>query len=210
MNNYEIEISISDSISTEMESVTIDYMEATIDHFLNDENLKELPFIKSVNTIYKSIVSLRDRRFIVDVLNFFNYLNYSSHYERVKFVREHLFNPQEKEHFGRLISTCLEKSNSSRKPKLLADICRYCIEGKCSYSEVKKLIFIVDNVYYDDLQYLKRFTTGFFNEDSSEYYFHNLGLLKKIGEDLNGNGDLSGISYELTKYGLILKEILQN
>jgi hypothetical protein len=155
MDNHNIPDKIVDTvISPELIDTGIDIAEICLDKLLDEDFLKEIPFIKTIFGITKGIISVRDKIFMAKVVTFLVSLKDISKEDREFFSRKISEDAEFKRKVGNDLIQILDRLNDLKKPEILAIIFTYFLKNKIDYDDFRRLGSAVDSAFIDDLAVL--------------------------------------------------------
>jgi len=192
--------------SEQIGSLGRDLVEVTLDNFLNEGVLREIPVVKDVYNLAKAGWAMYDWLLLKKIINFLSELSNVSPEKRQSFVEDFEKNPQKKRVFEETLLLLIDRADSLEKPSILGRLLKHHILRNISYEDAMRLSFIVDRVYMSDLDYLTRFSSGIQRKPDIDASLQSAGLLKWAGMDGGNLGEpfSGGVIYELNDYGKML------
>lgn len=211
-----IEQSLLNSIEHEsLNDLAIEYTELSLDAFLEDGILKDIPFFGSLYKGIKGVLGIKDALFAQKVFKFLTQIASISFDERRRFIAKIESDSNEKIKVGQTLLLILDKLDDFDKPKIIGNLFSATIKSQITYDEFLRLSLIVQRAYYSDL--IKLNNSVNYSETTRDH-FSSIGLLvpkiKKVyggynkfivGSDtpeLVIEYELSSLSRKLYKYGL--------
>lgn len=144
-------------------SVSAEYLEMGIDSLLDEGVLKEIPVINTVYSSIKFCTSLWDARRTKNLIAFCYHMKDIPSFERIKYVNKAIY---EDKHFGERLLLTIEKIDDFDKIEMLKCIFRaYGHRDGIDYNTFRRLCICLENIYIEDLKYLKQCI------ESKETYF---------------------------------------
>lgn len=176
--------SIGNTIIDDNSDLLVDIGELGIDFVFDDSPLKEIPVVKTIYSIAKTGIAIRDRHLLNKTLIFINKLNsnnlsseeYNEYKSKLKEKDKNIY--KELEHIVIILDKLVEKE----KAVILANLYTAYINKKINFSEFKNFTLILDNFLLFD-----------------EY---NLGMLFKHDCQLKDMQDSYGTASRLISLGL--------
>ncbi len=204
------EISIINSIANDNTiEIASEIGELTLDQFMDDGILKEIPIIGSLYKTSKLVVGIRELLFAKKLYLFLSNLKSIPLEKRLTFVSKINENPKEKIKTGQRLILILEQLNDLDKPKIIANLFSAHIQEKITSEELYRLTSIVERAYLPDISSLEHF---YFKHNFEKMdYLTSLGIIG-INVYQPGSGTLQHggtiqnphISYVLNQLGISL------
>jgi hypothetical protein len=203
--------------------VSLDLAEMTIDSFLDQGIIREIPILKTVVSFFKSGICLRDALFLHKVTKFLLCLNNVSEENKQKFFQNLDENPNEIKKLGNTLVMIIERLDDLDKPEFLAKIFIAYINEKINFSEFRRLARAIDKACLDDINrllewsktHIKFYEDGRYSITGSQFFPELLdsGLISiestvDITVDEHGDG-AAELEFEISGFGIKLLEILQ-
>lgn len=198
------EQSLTSAISKEILNTSIDtsidYAELTIDEILTDDALKEIPIIKTLVSIAKIGISIKEKFFIKKLLSFLRELHSNSINEdklaafQSKFENEPKFRAKVTEQ----IMVYNDAFLNIEKAKVLAKLFKAYIEGKFDWEYFNYLSVCLNNAHPKAFKFLESLSHNNFKipEDPDER--------KKLSLERDGDNEAllysCGIAYEASAW----------
>lgn len=135
----------------------IDFAEINIDSFFDNSFLKELPLVKTIYSVAKTGIAIREKHFLKKTLIFIKQLNSNGiSNENYQKYKEKLKNNdkdkiKELEHALIIIDRYLEVN----KNIILGNLYFNYIDKNITWNQFQELSIIVDNIFLDDLKELE-------------------------------------------------------
>lgn len=209
----------------EVKDLSMDILEVCIDTILDNDILKELPFVKTVHAVAKTSISIKERFLVKKFLYFIN--GFQSHTIEQKEVdkRKLAIKNNEKWIYKEIeyIVIYLDNIDSTTKSKLLGILYNEYLNGKFDWEKFCQLIEIVNKMLSYDIplfvEFYKHCTStldknkGFYYDLTSYSRLTGLGLIEKdfdYGQDFSKYGNVfseGAYVYRITYSGKILGKI---
>ena len=174
-----------------------------------------IPIIKVFSTIHKVGKSFFDYKMCTRLFKFYLGCKNINQKERERFYNRNILG-KEKETGYRCIQL-LERLDSDEKAFIIGKLYVYCIENEYDLSSYFRICRIVEQCYFDDLQFLVHWKSNeticaknkLIPQEIVESLYRG-GLLSECGIDGGGfkPDDDEGVIYALNKYGEILLNIM--
>ena len=183
-----LEKSVRDSVLTnELENISKDILELTLDSFLDDGVLKDLPIFSFVYSFTKTTISIKERIFAKKILQFLFELKDTPQVKRQEFIEKIEKNEKSEAKFGETILMILDKADNLQKARLAGKLLAECIKGNISYEEFLKLTSILNRSYVPTLQKLADLKNNLLIQENEYEELFNLGLVTLKLEDVKDN-----------------------
>lgn len=135
--------------------ITPDLAEVALDHVLDDGIVKDIPVIRSLYSIYKTTISLRDRALIKKLLIFLSSLKSLLPEKKQKFKERINKDDKFKQKVGEHLLLILERLDDMGKPFLVANAFHAFLEELIDYETFQRLASAIDRSFFLDLKYLE-------------------------------------------------------
>ncbi|MBN1763740.1 MAG: hypothetical protein JW860_00650 [Sedimentisphaerales bacterium] len=201
-----------------LKELASDYAELGLDSILDEGIVKDIPIIKSIASIAKIGLNIRDKLFTKKLLNFFKHAADTSKEQREAFIQKYCSNTKR---FEETILLILEQADNIEKPAIIGKIFKYCILGEINYEQSLRLSSMVNKVYWKDLlDWSKCRLDGYPKFEITEHCYSLVtsGIYESCLEEKRAMtiGDLGKavqkeilvISYKLSHYGVVLHKII--
>jgi hypothetical protein len=162
-----------------------EFMDVSIDLFLDDGIIKEIPIIKSIWALIKSTVKVSDYLLMKKILLFFNATSIIDCATRKNFVKQLSENPKFKQRVGEQIMLYIDRLDDIEKPSMVGNAFNGFIQGEINFELFQRLAVAIDRSFVGDLKKLKKYYA------TKNEYFRGAGR-----ETL----------YQLSQSGLVLME----
>ena len=208
---------LSSIISEDLKEIVIDASEVTLDTFLNEGVLKEIPFFGTLYKGFKTALSIRETIFAKKIYNFLYQLREIPTEKRIEFIKK-LDNDEEyQKKVGEKIMVLIEHLDDIDKSKIIGILLKSSIEEKISFETFLRLSAIVDRAFLPDLLKLRPGNRKKGITKLVEEQFYMLGIMSLTLEEnkrdkyimsmasLGGNGNNTDlppiVKYEINKLG---------
>lgn len=199
---------IENTISSTLVSAGMDITEIGLDKLLDDNFLKELPFIKTIFGIANGVINIRDKIFMAKVAKFLLSLHNISEHDRESFQKKISGDKKFKRKLGGDLMFLLDRLNDLEKPEILAKIFTYFLKEKVDYGEFRRLGVAIELAFIDDLKRLMG-DESVFTPGVNSAYLSNLahtGLVAfEGGKTWN---DVGEIQFKLSHLGQLYVQIM--
>lgn len=200
-----------------LKEITINLLEAFLDSKLADGVIRSIPILKTIYSITRGVLSVRDYLFSKKIYKFLIEMGELNPIQRQQFFNN--LPPREKERFAETLLMLLDKITDMDKAVILGMIWRGCINGDINYDEAQRLSHILDIVFIDDIATLRRLysyweedkplNTASIRSDSIAAALVSAGLLiNEMPSIVVQNRGSTGITYRLTNSGMQLARIV--
>lgn len=152
-NTESLEIKIIDEVGQEkLSDLTSDYAELSLDFFMENDTLKDIPFFGTFFKIYKTANNIKDQIFLKKLYSFLFHLKEIPLYKRIAFI-DNL--EESKQKVGEKLLILIEKLDDLDKPKIISNLFKATIEEKMTYEDFLIISNSVSNSYINDLKELR-------------------------------------------------------
>lgn len=214
--------SLTQSLNGNIESITSDFTEMTIDAFMDTGILKDIPFVSTVVAVYKIGHSLKELSFIKKLALFIQELNKGivDDEKRQEYISQIKADTGKSQKVIEYLLLMLDRFVQLEKSQQLAKLCLSYFKLEinwlsfCQYSEVIERMFPGDIAYLDSVRLSDKD-----RDDMAQCALQRLqgiGLIApttKTGVyDKNGNAiaTLDDGTYHLTAFGRVFYQIMSS
>jgi hypothetical protein len=127
-------------------NVATDLLEVTLDSFLKDGPLRDIPIVGALVGLYRGGVSVRDHLFQRKLMTFLLELNNVDASTRKRFVADLEVNPDLRRRVGEHVLLLLERLDDVTKAGLLAQVFAAHVERRISYADLCDLASGLDRL----------------------------------------------------------------
>ena len=214
----EIVPEFNDSLIINSSDIVGDYLELGIDSILENDNLKEIPIVKTFLSVGRITKNIRERNLIKNLVIFLNELN-SGNIDKEKLEnhnRQLNQNPKKAEkELGRIL-IILEQTIDNIKSSILGKLYKAYINQEINWDLFVEFSEITNRIYINDLNTLLLIYNNQLSDTSSRSDLYRIERLNSLGviglapkEIFIGNGNSRQDSYiTLNKVGLIYSKII--
>lgn len=157
--NDDLASSLIDSIySPAISDLSQDVIEIALDSVLEDGLVREIPVVKTIVAIGKSVAGVRDRIFLRKVLRFYAGLSSLTVEEKESFLRD-VESDKQRKRLGETLVMILDRYDHLEKPDLLAKLFIAHVRGQIDFGEFQRLSIAVERAFIQDLYRLLDFFT---------------------------------------------------
>lgn len=197
----EIVPEFNDSLVIDFSDIVGDYLELGIDSILENDNLKEIPIIKTFISVRKITKSIRERNLIKNLAIFINELNSGKiNKEKLSRHREELRkNPKKAEkELGRIL-IILEQTIDNIKSSILGKLYKSYINQEIDWDIFIEFSEITNRLFMFDINILKVMWSQAYNtyieqkdNDFRIERMYSLGIIGNIFPSMNETKHLHG------------------
>jgi hypothetical protein len=152
--NLEIAL-INEVAGDNLKDLLAEGAELSIDHFLEEGVLKEIPFFGSLYKGYKTAFGIRESIFAKKIFKFLTELSDIPQEKREAFVNKLESNHEYRHKVGEKLLVLIEQLDDIEKPQIIGRLLKASINEKITYEEFLRLASIVDKGFLPDLMKLK-------------------------------------------------------
>jgi len=201
----------------EIMSLVADFGEFTLDYFIEDNIIKDLPIIGSVFSIIKVSVDIRDRIFVEKLKRFIENIDKNQKW------REKFSDDEECNKISKQLLYIVNSCDDDNKLKLIGMAFNYLVNGEISRDEYFYTVNIISKSFYPFLKILLDINESDkrFKNDNTKYdyvgitHLLNIGALDFDGQTMAGFNPQTGkiesppsIIVAVNGYSEFLKELL--
>ncbi len=213
-DNKNIENSLIETLTDSSIELTGEISELTIDQFIENDLLKEIPFFSLFYKSFKTVKGLREALFAMKVYKFIKEFGQIKQKQKEKLVKRISLDKKEKIKIGQTLIMVLDKIDELDKTPIIANLFAAYIKEEITKSEFVQLCLITQNTFLD---YLLLFDKMKKLDDISADVQNSLstvGLMMPIVNDLKSmygssviieNNDYL-IVYVVSKLGMKMKK----
>lgn len=220
MEENNLSLSMSQSITAECSDLVSSIAEVTLDSVIEDGLLREIPVISSAISIYKIGTSLRERHGIIKLYRFVKALNngLQDEQQREKYILEFQRDQKTRNKELSYLLILLDKYIALDKPKMLAKVYLAYLNASITWLDVMKYSEVIDRLLPGDMERLEE---GI--KENVDYQKVDDGILRLVALGLmvsfpNGTkyenqtmffSDGRAQNYTWTKFGEVFVDILK-
>lgn len=168
--------------NSNLQNLSIDIMELTIDSVLNEGLIKEIPILGTIANLSKFRANIHDRLFLKKILFFLNQLKDISADKRKKMIDNIDYSKKYRIKVGEKLLYIIDSCDDYEISELISIVFGAYIEEKITYDEFLKTASVLKNLDMNDFRWFVK---------ERKYYYFNLG---DIGDLINSG--LFELSYE--------------
>ncbi len=203
-------------------TLSMDIVEMGLDSVIDDEVLKELPFVKTVYAVAKTSLAIKEKFLLKKFLNFIKLFNEHDVDEKEIVKRKKAIEKNEKWIYREIeiLMIFLDNMDSVKKSKLLAILYGEYINRNIDWERFCQYIEIANRLFSYDIELLVEFYrystnsmqkgNGFYYDLTSYSRLSGLGLMEKefdYGQDFSKYGHVfreGSYVYRITYSGKVL------
>lgn len=228
MNNQEektqssLEVALVDEVTgNHLKDLFAEGAEITLDSFLEDGILKEIPFFGVFYKGFKAAFGIRESIFAKKIYRFLTELKDIPHEQRLRFIQQLEDQKEFRQKVGEKLLVLIEQLDDLEKPQIIGRLLKAAITEKISYEEFLRVSSIVQRAFLPDLRKISNYPrTEGLNQIVREH-FEALGIMTielkenrrdayiseiaSIGGDKNKQ-PLPKLSFKLNSVGRMLVE----
>jgi hypothetical protein len=153
MKKYEnLENSLFETLTDKSLELSGEIVELTVDQFIENDLLKEIPFFSIFYKSIKTVSGVRDALFAMKVYKFLKEFEKIKQKEKSKFLEKITVNKNEKIKVGQTLIMILDKIDEIDKTQIIANLFAGYIKSDLTKSEFTQLCSIVEKSFLDDLK----------------------------------------------------------
>ena len=188
-------------INNDLIDVSIDVSESVIDSLVDNELLKEIPVLKTVLAVGKTILGIRLKSYTRKLIKLLFYTKDMPSEDKRKFIES--LNVENDVRPAEILLQLLDSFENDVKVKILSNLISAKINNNITNIEFLRMSYVVKTTFYQDLLNLHRYSTwGSEHERGSSDILISAGL---IFQKINGIKELDkviGLSFHRGKYYL--------
>jgi hypothetical protein len=161
----------------EIMSLMADFGEFTLDHFIQDDIIKDLPIIGPVFSMVKVSVDIRDRIYVEKLKSFIENIDKNQKW------REKFSNDEECNKISKQLLYIVDSCDDDNKLKLIGLAFNYLVNGEISKDEYFYIVNIISKSFYPFLKMLLDIEESDkrFKNDGTKYNYVGITHLLNIG-----------------------------
>ena len=179
----EIVPEFSDSLVIDSADILSDYLELGIDSVLENDNLKEIPIVKTFISVGRIARNIGERNLLKNLVIFINELNSGSiDKEKLRKHKEELNkNPKKAEkELGRVL-IILEQTLDNIKSSILGKLYKAYINQEIDWDLFVEFSEVTNRLYINDLNTLKMIFYGQLNDTTNSNDLYRIERLNSLG-----------------------------
>lgn len=179
-----LEISLFDTLTDNSLELGIDLTELTIDQFIRNDFLKEIPFFSIFYKSIKTVQGIRDALFAMKVYKFIKEFEDVKKKEKENFLEKITSDQKEKIKVGQTLIMILDKLDELDKTQFIVNTFAAYLKSEISKSELTQLCSIVEKAFIDDLLLFSKMEKYDDLPNEIQTNLSSLGLMTPIIMDL--------------------------
>lgn len=215
-SNRKLEISLFETLTEKSLDLGIDLAELTVDQFLKNDFLKEIPFFSLYYKSIKTVQGIRDALFTMKIYKFVKEFERVKQNDKDDMLKKITFDQKEKIRVGYTLITVLDKINELDKTQLIVNIFAAYLKSEISISELTHLCSIVEKGFIDDLIIFSKVKKYSDIPLEIQANLASIGLMTPIIIDLKSNygdsviikDDKNMLVYVANKLGIKMKKLV--
>jgi hypothetical protein len=157
-NTESLENSLIDEVTGDnLGELLIEGAEITLDYFMEEGVLKEIPFFGTLYKGAKAVLGIRERIFAKKVFRFLIEIKDIPTKKRKDFINKLEMDNEFRQKVGEKLIFLLEQLDDIEKPKIIGKLFKAAINERISYEDFLRLSAIVQKAFLPDLNKLKSY-----------------------------------------------------
>lgn len=184
------------------EGISIDIAESIIDQAIENEIIKEIPIVKTIHSVGKTILGIKQLAFKRKVLKFLVYTSDLSTEEKQRFISS--MDEATEKRTSEVLLHFLDQFDNDKKIKVLSNLIKAKIKENISIDIFIRLSRIVEMSYYSDLVKLEDYYGGRGTDGYNGCVTHSLisvGLVYFPHSNIRFKTQSISLGYDLTDNG---------
>jgi|GEM_PF-2157056 len=167
-------------IKSELGSVIKDLTEVSVDTFIKDGILKDIPIFGTIIGLYKGTIAIRDHIFLKKIIHFLSAIK-----DVPVSTRSDLFTKLESEghnleRIGETLLLILDNIDNYNKARLLGLLLKALSNAKIDYNDFERFSSMIANIFIQDLLDLPKYVTELTTNTGSHLEAYSLILRKSL------------------------------
>lgn len=150
-NKQNLENSLFETLTDKSFELSGDLVELTVDQFIENDLLKEIPFFSIFFKSIKTVQGIRDALFTMKVYKFIKEFEEIKHREKSKFLDKITSDRKERIKVGQTLIMILDKIDEVDKTQIIANLFTAYIKSDLTKSEFIQLCSIVEKAFLENL-----------------------------------------------------------
>ena len=213
MKSKSISQSLTDTLKNDdLTNLTKDGLELTIDSFINDEIIKQIPFVKSIAAIVSTAKSITNYLFVKKIIAFLKGISDIPQKKRQAMISKIDESKKYRQKVGEFLLFQINHCDDDLKAEYLSQAFRAVINEELSYGDFMRVSNVLNRLSIIDFEDF--ITREKFGEDDSLFigcgllFLHNPDEAKTESETLVLN--VGGLDVLKTPLGSTIKEIYKD
>ncbi|AIM60332.1 hypothetical protein IX49_07265 [Cellulophaga lytica] len=213
-----LEISLIETLTDDSLEFSGEIVELTIDQFIDNGLLKDIPFFSVFYKSLKTVQGIRDALFAMKIYKFIKEFNEIKNNEKNNFIVKISSNTKERIKVGQTLIMILEKIDELEKTQMIAKVFAAYLKEEINRSEFSQICSIIEKSFIDDLYSFVKMEK--YDDISIEVQssLSSLGLMIPIIQDLKSmygesviiENNRNMIVYVTSKIGIKIRKCLKN
>jgi hypothetical protein len=149
--NGKLENSLFETLTENSLELSGEMVELTIDQFIDNDILKEIPFFSVFYKSFKTIQGLREALFAMKIYKFIKEFEQIKLNEKEGFIEKITADKKERIKVGQTLIMILDKIDELEKTQMIAEIFTAYLKAEITKSEFCQLCSIIEKSFIDDL-----------------------------------------------------------
>ena len=134
-----------------IESLSHDYLELGIDSLIDNDIIKSIPIIKTLDAIYKTSKSIQEYFLKKKIINFFIQIKDVTDEEKKKTLKKLENDSSYKKNFVENLILILDRFEDTNKSELLGKAFKMVLKDQINTEDFLRVSHIIDKSFYNDL-----------------------------------------------------------
>jgi len=178
-----------------IKNISIDYFELGIDSFVKNDFIREIPVIKSIYSVYKTIESIQAFYLTKKILRFLFQIKDVSKVDINKAINKLENDKAYQRDLGEHIILIINRFETVQKSDLLGKAFKMFLKGQLTYEEFLRVSHIIDKSFINDLFKLPSISKDIKVELINKENLFSLGLLSLKPHDVRAG--MTGLEFRL-------------
>lgn len=206
MSENPFEIPLPDALNEPaLNDLITEISEKILDDCLDEEVLREIPFVKTVVNIIKSKRAIGNYFFVKKFLGFLKQCGDLPIEDRQKFVIKNFKDKEAQEKTQETIYLILDHLDNLEKPELIGKCFKAWVLGEIDFAQFQRLAWCIERAHISDLKEVPGFSGTCTPPKIIGEGLTNAGILK---QELGTMDSIGAGLYEMTEIGRLLQKIL--
>lgn len=199
-NGINIENSLIETLSGNSLEMIGEITELTIDQFIDNDILKEIPFFSVFYKSFKTIQGIREALFAMKTYKFLKEVEQIKKTDKDLFIRKISENKKERIKVGQTLIMILDKIDELDKTQIIANIFVGYLKSELSKSELTQFCSIIEKAFIDDIISFAEMTGYNDLPKDVQLNLSALGLMRPIIQEANSINGVSSFMEIDSKY----------
>lgn len=215
MNKHNVPDSFQETITnTDLSDISKDLVESSIDSFLTDGVLKEIPVVKSIIGVIKVSSNISEYLFLKKIISFLNGIKDIDPQKRKKVIDKIDISKKYRIKVGEKLLYILDRSDDYEKAEYIATLFVALLEEQITYDDFIRGSNAINTLSIPDFKLFLSYDNHQINYIDNSSIFSSLGLISNYVDDVHIEDDEDGstrgwgnLASELTSLGKLIREI---